>query len=463
VPFYSGILLSSFALAEALTGCLWGSLSDRVGRKPILLLGCTGTMLSMVLFGFATNFWFALAVRTLGGILNGNVGIIQTMVGELVKRPEHEPRAYAVMPFVWSIGTIFGPAIAALTSNSPLFPSFPYLLPHLICAGLLLLSIVIGYFFLEETRQVAWDEDAQEDRPETESSVAVGGTTTEAGADLRSESYGTFNQVSIREEQLWKVRSDGKTRPSSVNSLADRVFNRRVIMLVISLGLYCYHSMGFNDLLPIFAQKDRLQSGPLPSGPFSINGGLGLSTHDVGVILTVNGAVAMVVQGVVFPFLAGKFGVWRLFQVTILLFPIPYFIFPLLAIVPPRALMPNMYAVMTLWNLFNIVLYPLLLILIKEACHPKHLGTINGLAASVGAIARCLAPPICGIFYSMGYSIEFSGLAWWATGAIAILGALQLPWLEREKNMASTVHAQFASGEDEEKDVIRILVEEVTV
>ena len=87
---YAGTLISSFALAEALTGVAWGSLSDRVGRKPVLLLGCFGTMLSLLLMGFATNFWLALLARLLGGLLNGNIGVIQTMVGELVRNPEHE-------------------------------------------------------------------------------------------------------------------------------------------------------------------------------------------------------------------------------------------------------------------------------------------------------------------------------------------------------------------------------------
>lgn len=106
--FYAGILISAFALAEALTGMYWGGLSDRIGRKPVLLLGCAGTLLSLLVVGFAGNFWMALAGRALGGILNGNIGVIQTMVGELVHKPEHEPRAYAVMPFVWSVGTIIG-------------------------------------------------------------------------------------------------------------------------------------------------------------------------------------------------------------------------------------------------------------------------------------------------------------------------------------------------------------------
>lgn len=126
--FYAGILISAFSLAEALTGMFWGSLSDRLGRKPILLSGCFGTMISLLLVGLAPNFWVALVGRALGGALNGNIGVIQTIVGELVKRPEHErksianfgykpraeistcaARAYAVMPFVWSIGTIIGP------------------------------------------------------------------------------------------------------------------------------------------------------------------------------------------------------------------------------------------------------------------------------------------------------------------------------------------------------------------
>ena len=88
--FYAGLLISSFALSEALTSMFWGSLSDRVGRKPVLLLGCAGTMISMLVVGFATNFWTALVGRALGGLLNGNIPVIQTMVGELVRKPEQE-------------------------------------------------------------------------------------------------------------------------------------------------------------------------------------------------------------------------------------------------------------------------------------------------------------------------------------------------------------------------------------
>ena len=92
-PFYAGILISAFSIFEALTSMFWGSLSDRVGRKPVMLLGCAGTMISMLLVGFAKNFWVALIGRALGGCLNGNIPVIQTMVGELVRKPEHERKS----------------------------------------------------------------------------------------------------------------------------------------------------------------------------------------------------------------------------------------------------------------------------------------------------------------------------------------------------------------------------------
>jgi MFS family permease len=91
--FYAGLLISSFALAEAAMGMYWGGLSDRIGRKPVLIIGCTGTMLSMVMVGFASNIWIAVLGRAIGGLLNGNIGVIQTMVGELVTKPEHERKS----------------------------------------------------------------------------------------------------------------------------------------------------------------------------------------------------------------------------------------------------------------------------------------------------------------------------------------------------------------------------------
>ena len=93
-PFYAGLLISAFALAEAAAAIPWGTVSDRYGRKPVVLFGLAGVAMSNLMFGFATNYWVALAARIIGGGLNGNVGVMQTMVAEMCKKPEHERKLF---------------------------------------------------------------------------------------------------------------------------------------------------------------------------------------------------------------------------------------------------------------------------------------------------------------------------------------------------------------------------------
>ena len=73
IAVYAGMVTSAFAFAEFSTGVIWGRLSDRVGRKPILISGLAGTALSMLVFGFAPSLPIALLGRALGGLLNGYI------------------------------------------------------------------------------------------------------------------------------------------------------------------------------------------------------------------------------------------------------------------------------------------------------------------------------------------------------------------------------------------------------
>jgi MFS family permease len=160
ISVYAGMLITAFAFAEFSTGMIWGRISDRVGRKPVLIMGLIGTALSMICFGFARTLPGAIMARALGGLLNGNVGVLQTTVAELVTKKEHQPRAYSVMPVIWSIGSIIGPSIGGALAmpcdnlgfpRGGLFDKYPFLLPNLFCVGVLVFGITIGILFLEET------------------------------------------------------------------------------------------------------------------------------------------------------------------------------------------------------------------------------------------------------------------------------------------------------------------------
>ncbi|KAL8716859.1 MAG: hypothetical protein Q9225_005850 [Loekoesia sp. 1 TL-2023] len=481
--FYAGIFISAFALSESLTGMFWGGFSDRIGRKPVLLMGCAGTMLSMLIVGLSTNFWVALAGRVVGGLLNGNIGVIQTMVGELVTKPEHEPRAYAVMPFVWSIGTIIGPAIGGVTarpavsmpdvfSPSGIFGKFPFLLPNLICSALLLVSICLGYFFLIETHPdlQPWSTPEQYEHTSAETPLMVtAGATADPGVDLRQDTYGTFNAVDIQEEKRWNVNSDGSPRaPSITSTVGNTIFTRRVMMLTVALGIFTYHSMTYDHLLPIFLQdRARRHDYAAASGPFDIPGGLGLTTQAVGIIMSINGVIALVIQAIVFPLFAAWLGVWKVLILVTVLHPVEYFIVPYLAILPGNLVYPGIWICLTIRNFTSILAYPVLLILLKEASpSPNVLGKINGLAASAGAACRTMAPPIAGLLYGVGSRQGFTGLAWWGSGIVATVGAIQIFWVDREKN--KTAHVRSVAPclapiqpEHREGDVVRIFVTDI--
>lgn len=77
----AGVLHASFMAAQFVTALLWGRVADsrRAGRKTVLLIGLLGTSASCVGFGFSTTFSQALLFRTLGGMTNGNIGVMRTM------------------------------------------------------------------------------------------------------------------------------------------------------------------------------------------------------------------------------------------------------------------------------------------------------------------------------------------------------------------------------------------------
>ena len=144
--------------------------NEKVGRKTVLLIGLMGTCISCVGFGFSRSFWQAAVFRTMGGALNGNVGVMRTMISEIIREKKFQSRAFLLMPMCFNIGVIIGPVLGGLLSD-PVgsYPRvfgkgsllggedgvwwlkhWPYALPNLLSAVFLFSSAVAVLFGLEE-------------------------------------------------------------------------------------------------------------------------------------------------------------------------------------------------------------------------------------------------------------------------------------------------------------------------
>jgi MFS family permease len=128
------IQVSIFFATEAITVLYWSRLSDRVGRKPVLLVGLFGVTLSMILVGMSRSFWVLVFSRSLCGALNGNTGVAKSALGEITDNTNvaqgiidpwanlagaHETAniAFALFPLVWSLGTMIAYVVLSLAQR----------------------------------------------------------------------------------------------------------------------------------------------------------------------------------------------------------------------------------------------------------------------------------------------------------------------------------------------------------
>ncbi|KAK6389125.1 hypothetical protein LTR65_007050 [Meristemomyces frigidus] len=231
IALYAGLVTSAFAFAECLAGPIWGRLSDKYGRKPILLTGIAGTGISMLLFGFARDLPTALIARALGGILNGNIGVLQTTVAEVITVEAHQARAYAIMPFVWCIGSIIGSAMGGALadpvrnypgafSHGTIFERYPYLLTNLVCAAMVAFSLTIGLLFLEETHE---DKKERRDigREMGDWILACCGRANAAPVSGRKQDYTEETLTLMTEEDLPPHYSSTASSPALPPTLAE--------------------------------------------------------------------------------------------------------------------------------------------------------------------------------------------------------------------------------------------------
>ena len=159
IGFIAGFTIASFTVAQLVSAPLWGRFSDRVGRRPTLLIALTASGIAYLIFGFANSLWLLLVSRLVQGAGGGTVGVIQAYVADSTA-PQDRARALGWLSATTNLGVALGPVLGSFAitlGKRDLIPGsatlqMDHAAPGIIAALLCLINIIFASRYLTESR-----------------------------------------------------------------------------------------------------------------------------------------------------------------------------------------------------------------------------------------------------------------------------------------------------------------------
>ncbi len=142
----NGLLFSLFSLCQFISSPVIGRLSDKFGRRPLLIVSLIGTVISFITMAFAPSAIFLFLARALDGLTAGNVPVATAVISDSTEIKDRA-KGFGIIGAAFGFGFIAGPAISALTVG--INPSLPFIIAAIITA----ISVVITYVWLPETNK----------------------------------------------------------------------------------------------------------------------------------------------------------------------------------------------------------------------------------------------------------------------------------------------------------------------
>lgn len=152
-PWEIAVMFSAYSLGQFFAEPFWGRLSDRIGRKPVILFTVVANAVGYLMLAFAPNIWAAVAIRLFTGLGAGNVSTVQGYVAD-VTPPEKRAGRMGLIGAAFGLGFIVGPGLGGLLVREDL-GRLGYQLPIFTAAGIAMLAALGVIFFLKESRAKA--------------------------------------------------------------------------------------------------------------------------------------------------------------------------------------------------------------------------------------------------------------------------------------------------------------------
>lgn len=387
LPFYAqefsasavtiGLLYSVYSFMQLIFSPIWGSWSDRVGRRPIMLMSTFGAVIAYIIFGFAGSLSVLFLSRIVAGTMGGNISTAQAYIADVTDN-ENRARGMGLIGAAFGIGFVIGPA----TATGLIHPSFHefvanlgfidfaswmeanrFALPGFFAAFLSFCSFLMVLFKLPET------------------------------VDKSKPKKDVYRRPSVFSPRFWRVLSE-QTGASARGFL---------IPLIIGFFLLSFGESSLYSAFPLFAESQ-----------------LNMSAEDVGIQFFYIGIIAVIVQGFLIKPLTNVFAEEKIFLVGNILMVIG------LGLIPLAHNMITLALFLCLMALGKSLNTPTITSLISQEAREDNVGAVMGASQGLSGLGRMIGPTWGGALFAAYFGLPFVATAVIVAGTVWIAGGLIL-------------------------------------
>ena len=369
-PWVGGALLATFSLAQFIFSPIWGGLSDRIGRRPLILMSLIGSAISFIFFGFAPNLPVLFIARIFAGILSSaSIPTAQAYIAD-VTTPDKRASGMAVLGASFGLGFAFGPVIGGYVSQHPAFGLSALAMPAMVAAVLCLFNFVWALFMLPESLKPEDRNRKVSDRKgafESATSIRRYLKDPQVGKQLTVFMVVSFAFTAVEASFSWLI-----------------LLRFHDVLVQTSTAAWTLAHPG-QLLTPKIAQELLEQA----------------QAHASSTVFILVGITLLITQIAVMCGLSQKFGENRL-----VVFGTAVLVVSMLGIAFAPTLL-ILYRIAPLIALGNGVMGPSLNALITQSAGPQERGQLSGVQQGMGSLARVIAPPLNNTLVSINPAIPF--------------------------------------------------------
>lgn len=400
--YIAGWVASSYFITQCFSNIILGSLSDIIGRRIVLLIGIGGNAITSLLFGFSKSLWFAILVRSLSGLMNGNISVLKSYVREITNE-SNQARVYSYRSIGYAVGTIIGPlsggALARpviqyphLFARKTILDKLPYLLPCMITSLISMIALILSFVYLEETKKFENQDDNF-----VEMNI-IKDETNEAQDKDRDIELEDISLIDETENVQLQIASTNKSLVAAiVKHLKDfkvALKSKDVALSILLYSMLSFNWLCFDEVFAFWSIRDISE------------GGINFKTLDIGIAQSISGIGMILIQSFVYVPVDKKIGSLHTFQLSV------FFLYPVFLFCPYTNMIASNRT--ALWICIVIIMIcksgfgtsgmASINLLINNSAHSSVVGSVNGMSASTAAVSRILAPIIGGSLFAWSSS-----------------------------------------------------------